>query len=123
MHHCSSKQAASMVGEATKLLSKVYFLLRQDLAFLESLILELTHGLETQCKLMYRARHGHVIMKCQRKWLRNGLIHELYGNLILTIVVYCEYKPWLTSVAVKPTLSLHKTLDKTTWMAPYKPVV
>ena len=33
-----------------------------------ALILELIHGLEMQCKILYNARHGHVIINSA--WLQ-----------------------------------------------------
>ena len=67
----------------------------------QPLILELTHGLETQRKLLYNPRHGDIVMKGKG----NRLIHRLYCNLIQTIVIYYEYRPWLTSGVVKQMVS------------------
>ena len=65
------------------------------------LIIELTHGLETQRKSLYNPQHGHVVIDGKEK----GLIHGLYCNLIQTIIIYYEYRPWLTSGVVKQTVS------------------
>ena len=43
--------------------------------YVVSLILELTHGLEMQRKLLYNARHGHVIMIVNGAWLQRKQPH------------------------------------------------
>ena len=79
------------------------------------LILELTHGLEARCKLLYNPPHGHVIIMVHG-YKENDLIHELYCNFIQTIVIYYENRCWLTSRVVKQMVLL-LVLDKTTWKA------